>query len=958
MNEKGKTIKAENLQRTQADGFVDLPAQAASETPMMRQYWEAKQRCPRHLLFFRLGDFYEMFFEDAKIASRVLGLTLTSRSKGADAVPMAGIPVHTAEQYLAKLLRQGFSVAVCDQTEDPSKTKKLIRREITRIVTPGTVLEDNLLEATRPNRIAAIFPERAVKNSFSADARKILSPKRKPNVEKPASADGETFGLAFTDLTGGEIFVLELTGLSALVSELERLSPSEILLPEPPPTPPGAKVEAFPPKSENDTAARFFLRPESFEPRESFARLQRRFGEEKSGWPGLRRSKPMGTAAAGALLGYLEETHVGGQLRLLPPVEFDPAERLLLNAAALHSLEIFETLRRHAYEGSLLWSVDRTQTGAGARCLREWLIRPLCDLNAIRRRQDAVAALAEDSTMRSNVRTLLRGTADLERIAARLAAGRATPRDLLALQETLARLPHFSNLFERLPPDGLLAQAAVGLHGLSEIGERIAKVLRDDCSHAADKGGLIRAGVSVELDRLLAIASGGKEWIAALQAEECKRTGISSLKIGYNRVFGYYIEISRAHKQALPADYERRQTLAGAERYVTPALKERETEVLGAEDKSRELEKRLFEELREQTAAAAARLSAAGRLLSELDALASFADVAARRGHVRPVLTNTRRLSFSQLRHPVLEETLPRGSLVPNDLTLDVSQTGEPPQILLITGPNMAGKSTYIRAAALAVILAQAGAFVPAEKAEIGLVDRVLTRIGAADDVAGGRSTFMVEMGEVADILSAASDRSLLILDEVGRGTSTYDGVSLAWALVEHLHDGPAKPRTLFATHYHELCALAEELPRVANASAAVKEWQGEITFLHRITSGPSEKSFGIHVARLAGLPAPLLDRAKRILTELEAEAEERLECLTAGGSGALMPQKIRNSRKKIKPTASDGQLFLFEPDELALEPEVKDILDEIRATDPHSLSPLEAINRLDHLVRKAKGEK
>jgi DNA mismatch repair protein MutS len=538
--------------------------------------------------------------------------------------------------------------------------------------------------------------------------------------------------------------------------------------------------------------------------------------------------------------------------------------------------------------------------------------------------------------------------------------------------------PHGSEYRPVAPEPGapLLEELGAALTGLDSIVALIGAQLRPDCPNVLNEGGLMQDGVDAELDRLRAVAKGGKGWIANFQSAEAARTGIGSLKVGYNRVFGYYLEISRANKKQVPADYERRQTLTNAERYTTPALKEREAEVLGAEEKIFALEQQLFLKLRAAVAEHAPRLHAAGRALAELDALASLAEVAHRKNHVRPVMTASGGLCLEQMRHPVLEDTLPRGELVPNDLRLAGNSAPGPspqggegnaraprganggPQIIILTGPNMAGKSTYIRASALCVILAQMGAFVPAEKAEIGLVDRIFTRVGAADDLAGGRSTFMLEMSEVAEILAGCTNRSLVILDEVGRGTSTYDGVSLAWALIEHLHEGPARPRTLFATHYHELAALEEELPRVKNASAAVKEWQGEITFLHRIVPGPSERSFGIHVARLAGLPVAVLDRAKAILMTLEEEGARRAGELTEGGAQVGASAKPRAPRRiKRRPAADDGQLQLFEPSPDEIDPAVQALLSEIRAVEPHGLTPLQALSVLDALVKKAKGQ-
>jgi len=934
-------------------------ASSPNDTPIMKQYQAAKARYPRHLLFFRIGDFYELFYDDAKTAARVLGLTLTARNKGADAIPMAGVPAHTAEQYLARLLRNGFSVAICDQTEDAAQAKGLVKRDVTRVVTPGTVLEENLLDGKKPNRLVAMFPE------------------------------GERWGLACVDLASGTIYIQDVASVSALRSEFARLAPTECLLPDDPPPLPGQKIVSLMPEGLGE-AAISRLKPEAFAPAAALDRIVARFaekGRDKAAAAGLKklaREVPLGFAAAGALLGYVEETFAGGNVLLSPPQAFDPDKFVTLSDSAIRSLELVETLRTRGFEGSLLWAIDRTCTGPGSRCLREWLLRPLREADPLAARHDAVESLVECFALRDELRSKLRELADIERIAARLAANKATPRDLIALKNSLRLLPELIAILDRICggiamlPEGaevpaakrrservaaaLLSSIAQRLQGLEPIADAIEARLMDDCSNAIAEGGLIRAGVDKELDRLRSISSGGKEWIANFQAAEAERSGIASLKIGYNRVFGYYIEISRANQHLVPKDYERRQTLTNAERYTTPALKEREAEVLGAEEKTNALEQKLFLELRDKTAQHSERLLAAGQSLAELDALASLAEVAHKRGHVRPVINQSGRLIFEQMRHPVLEETLPRGELVPNDLALCAPVNGSAgkssdasaAQIVLLTGPNMAGKSTYIRASALCTILAQMGAFVPADKAEIGLVDRIFTRVGAADDLAGGRSTFMVEMSEVAEILSGCSSRSLLVLDEVGRGTSTYDGVSLAWALVEHLHQGACKPRTLFATHYHELCALEEELPRVRNASASVKEWQGEITFLHRIVEGPSERSFGIHVARLAGLPPTLLDRAKAILEELERAADRHFGGLTEGG--AQIGQNAAPRNRRIQPTAQDGQLDLFDPTPDQIEPGVRELLDQLRAMDANALSPMEALNLLDRLIKRAKG--
>ena len=958
---------------------------SASDTPIMKQYQAAKARYPNALLFFRIGDFYELFYDDAKTISRVLGLTLTSRNKGPDPIPMAGVPAHAAEPYLARLLRQGFSVAVCDQTEDASQAKGLVKRDVTRVVTPGTVLDENLLEARKPNRLVAILPA----GSSHAGA-----------------AAAQRFGVAAADLTSGSIHIQELQGDGALRAELARLSPTECVVPEEPPAANGKPGPSPFPPALFDGIAVSRLKPDAFDPREAHERVVARFsdsGRDKESAAALKKlakDHPLALSAAGALTGYIDETCGGGKLFLSPPQLFDPAKFLALGDAVIRSLELTETLRNRSFEGSLLWSIDRTCTPGGGRILREWLIRPLRELEPLRARHDAVGALAEDFNRRGEIRAALKTLADLERISARLAAGRATPRDLLALRDTLQSLPALHDLLDQLSrregggilPAGtdvvredeferhggaLLPGIGKSLSGLNPVAETIAAELRDDCSNVLTEGGLMKDGVDAELDRLRAISSGGREWIAKFQADEAARSGISSLKVGYNRVFGYYIEISRANQKLVPADYERRQTLTNAERFTTPALKEREAEVLGAEEKIGVLEQKLFLKLRERIADYSACLHTAGRALAALDALCSLAEVAHKRNHVRPLMTPNGRLRFDQMRHPVLEETLPRGDLVPNDIALcsggaalaagksgkesgksnrASGKTENDPQIILLTGPNMAGKSTYIRSTALCTILAQMGGFVPAEKAEVGLVDRIFTRVGAADDLAGGRSTFMVEMTEMAEILSSCSDQSLVILDEVGRGTSTYDGVSLAWSLVEHLHQGPAKPRTLFATHYHELSALEDELPRVKNASASVKEWQGEITFLHSIVPGPSERSFGIHVARLAGLPKSLLQRAKDILTELEKDGQERVEHLTGGARGNEWFETTKaklSDRGGKKSSGPGGQMSLFEPFEA--DPKSKALLDQLRKLDPHAVTPIEALTLLNELVSKAR---
>jgi DNA mismatch repair protein MutS len=797
-----------------------MPGETIRDTPMMRQYRDAKEAHPGMLLLFRMGDFYETFDDDAELAAKLLGLTLTSRDKQ---VPMAGFPHHQLEQYLQKLLRAGQRVAVCDQVEDAALAKGLVKREVTRVVTAGTITEDELLDPHAPNYLAAV--------TFSNDA----------------------CGLAWADLSTGEFWAFE--GLNdSLADDLARLAPAECLV------------------AERD-ATRFATifdgsktpRPDwTFDPPSAAATLFRQFGLRTLAGLGFAEDHGLAPAAAGALVAYLNET-IKADLRHLRPVRpYLPDEVLRLDEVTRRSLELTRTLRDGGREGSLLSVLDRTETPMGARLLHEWLLAPLTDRAAIDLRLDAVAELASDHRLRGDLRELLGEGSDLQRLTGRVSTGRATPRDLNSVGRTVRLLPRLkAKLASR--SSQLLADLDNRLDLCPDLRQALDSALVDDPPLSAKDGGVIREGYHSELDGLRAIARDGKSWIANFQAQEITRTGINSLKVGFNSVFGYYIEITHANSGRVPPDYHRKQTLKNAERYITPELKEYEEKVLGAEEKSQQLEFDLFLGLRDTVGAQVQRLQTTAEVLATLDVLNGLAELAVERRYSRPELADEPVLHIVGGRHPVLDQTLPPGTFVPNNVDL----SPEAGRFWLITGPNMAGKSIFIRQVALITLLAQMGSFVPAESAEIGLCDRIFTRVGASDELSRGQSTFMVEMTEAANILHNATERSLVILDEIGRGTSTYDGVSLAWGITEHLHDAVAC-RSLFATHYHELAQLAETLPSLRNYNAQVQDDAGRVVFLHRIAAGSADKSYGIHVARLAGVPAPVLERAETVLAELE----------------------------------------------------------------------------------------
>lgn len=852
---------------------------------MMQQYFDAKAACPGAVLFFRMGDFYELFHDDAKLVARVLNLALTSRDKGENPVPMAGFPHHQLDGYLAKMIAAGHRVAVCEQTEDPRFAKGIVKREVTRIVSPGTVTDDALLDPRESNYLAA--------------------------VAMPAK-DGAPLGLAWIDLSTGRFHAAQVSA-DRLTDELARVGPVEILAAEEaelPTTYAGGRMLvtrrppwAFAQRSAEETLCKHFN-----------VRTLEGFGFVDGDGPGIR--------AAGAVLEYLLETQKSALTHIDKLVPYRIGTTLEIDEATRRSLEITRTLREGKREGTLLEVLDRTATAMGSRLLADWVNNPLVDVDLIQLRLDAVGELVKHEALTNELREALKQVYDVQRLLARISTNRATPRDLSCLGNTLRGLPTIkAKLTARA--SALLNALEAQLDLCPELRARLEGALEDDCPLVSKEGGFIRAGFDAKLDELRELAGGGKQWIARYQATEAERTGIPSLKVGFNSVFGYFIEITNTHRDKVPDNYIRKQTVKNAERYITPELKEYEEKVLTAEQQAKDVEYELFLKLREATQFAATRLSATAGVLAEIDVLAALATLARERGYCRPTVTAEPRLRIVGGRHPVLDATLPQGAFVPNDVVMG----DDAGLVMLITGPNMAGKSTYIRQAALLTLMAQIGSFVPAKDAVIGVADRIFARVGASDELSRGQSTFMVEMTETARILHGATGRSLVILDEIGRGTSTYDGVSLAWAVVEYLHEHIGC-RTLFATHYHELTDLGQSLKDVRNLNVAVREWEDEVVFLHKIIEGAADKSYGIHVARLAGVPREVIDRAKQILAHLEQDH------VADDGRSKLA------KRSRLKTRKGDLQLTLFAAADHPL-------VDEIRKADLDNLTPLAALTLL-----------
>jgi DNA mismatch repair protein MutS len=891
----------------------------------MQQYREIKARHQDAILLFRMGDFYEMFYDDAEIASRHLGLTLTARHNGGAAeVPLAGVPVKAVGEYLRRLVQQGFRVAICEQVEDPKLAKGIVRREVVETVTPGAAFSDDLLDGARNNFLCAVHTA------------------------------GEVIGIAAADVSTGE-FRLTLAHSNDAPAMLARFAPREILVPR------GGGDGATSGPQRTEGALVTERDAWEFDPALAADELARHFGVMSIGGLGIDEDAGSAIGAAGALLRYLRELQPSGIPHLSRPTLERTGGTMPLDEMTRRNLELVEslrggdgsTVRGSDVSGTLLGVFDRTLTPMGARLLRRWLLAPLLDRAAIDQRLDAVGALVGDAITRASVRAALDGVRDLERLASKTAAGRSTPRELRALGDSLARMPAVEQPLKALGTAGALAGIVARWDACADIAATIIAMLVERPPNAIGDEDAIRPGVDADLDALRMLRSGGKDAIAQIQAVERERTGITSLKVGYNRVFGYYIEISNANRQLIPADYQRRQTLTGAERYVTPALKEYEERVLTATERIEIRERELIDRLRSDVGAKIRRLQHAAAVVAELDVLATFAEVAEREGYSRPEMTDDFALEIVGGRHPVVERMMPREQFIPNDTRLTTDA-----RLIILTGPNMAGKSTILRQIGLIVLIAQVGSFVPAAHARIGIADRVFTRVGASDNLVRGQSTFMVEMAETSAILHTATERSLVLLDEIGRGTSTYDGVSIAWAVSEHLHDRVGC-KTVFATHYHELTQLADELDAVRNYNVAVREVAGphgsapQVLFLHRLQPGGADRSYGIEVGRLAGLPAPVLARAREVLALLEGEGAQMASAL---GPKPGTPSPSRGAGDASGRPGARASAGVVSSPQLALFGAPHPVVDRLRELNINTMTPLQALEQLAKLVDDVRG--
>lgn len=867
-------------------------------TPMMQQYLEVKAKYPESLLLYRMGDFYEMFLDDAVTASRVLDIALTSRDRQAEnPVPMCGVPYHAAEGYIARLVSAGFKVAICDQVEDPKKAKGLVRREVTRVITPGLILDNQNLTSNEPNYLAAV----------SSSGRDGIA------------------GLAYLDVSTAEFRVAQFESEELLLDELLRIAPREILLADSE-NPPWTK-----PVSNHISATITHVDPLHFDRRRAGERLVSHFRVHSLEGFGLS-GMDSAIQAAGAVLAYAQENLFGSCEHVKKIVPYSRSEFMILDDATVRNLEIFYSPSFQGKRGSLLGAIDRTKTAMGGRKLQQWLRYPLLDLPLLLERQEAVAELVSRADMRAALMDVLEKINDIERLNGRNSTGISTPRDLIGLKKSFQTLPEIGRALSACE-SGLLSRLASQWDCLEDVTQVLEAALVDPPPATLAAGGAVNQGFHSELDRYIRLSRDAKGWMAEYEALQREETGISSLKVRFNKVFGYYIEISRSNLAAVPPNYFRKQTLVNAERFITEELKTFEIQVLDADEKRLDLEQKIFLQLRETVSGHSGRIQETADRIAVLDCIASLAEIAARFDYCRPELDRSDSLRIRDGRHPVIEHFLEVGTFVPNDLDMDQ----ENQEVLIITGPNMAGKSTILRQAALIVLLAQIGGFVPASSARIGLVDRIFTRVGASDDLARGRSTFMVEMQETANILHQATTRSLIVLDEIGRGTSTFDGMSIAWAVAEFLHDFDGKGiKTLFATHYHELTELARTKPRVKNFNVAIREWQQEILFFHKLTAGGSSRSYGIQVARLAGLPGEITQRAREILAHLESGQAEKPDG-PAPRTGPPRPSK----------TQEPGvQLALFrKPDDWAQ--------DRIADLDLDRMAPMAALQTLHDLQRE-----
>ena len=858
-----------------------------SITPMVKQYLAVKEKYKDAILFYRMGDFYEMFFEDAKVASQILDITLTSRDKNKeDSIPLCGVPYHAAAGYIQKLVDQGYKVAICEQMEEASKAKGIVRREVIRVITPGMVFEDELLQPKANNFLMAL------------------------------SLGDERLGLAYLDASTGDFLATEILTIQSLIDEGMRIGPKEVLIPE---------------STRGQLPVKQLMK---ILPQTLFTALpggvfSDHRGEEHLRGLGLQvpDGKEAALHAAGALLFYVQETQKARPAYLSRIEFYQIQDYLVLDETTRRNLELFENLQTRSRKGSLLEILDRTGTPMGGRLLKRWMDAPLMNPTRIEERLDAVAELKETDLLRQKIQEKIRQVRDLERLSTRVSLGSANARDLVALRSSLEHLPEIRTLICGL--QGGVFQTHLGQwDDLTEIRDLLNRAIEDNPPATIREGGLIKPGFDSNLDHLWEIATKGKKWIVELESRERLATGISSLKVRYNRVFGYYLEVTKPNLAAVPPRYLRKQTLTNAERFITQELQEYETQVLTAEEQKDALEYEIFQKILQEAGTRISQIQRMAAALAEIDVLSGLAEVAEQNRYCRPVLSPENILEIREGRHPVLEKLLLDERFVANDLRMD----GEESQILILTGPNMAGKSTIMRQAALIVIMAQMGSFVPAEEARIGLTDRIFTRVGATDDLSRGRSTFMVEMEEMAHILRHMAPRSLILLDEIGRGTSTFDGLSIAWAVTEFLHDiSPFHARTLFATHYHELTELALTRVRIKNFHVAVKEWNDRVIFLRKLAEGATSRSYGIQVARLAGLPEEVIDRAKEVLNNLE-QGE-----FTEGG----IPKLALSRKRKISWDSRQMNLFQTPPDPLR---------EALRKVDPERLTPLDALNLLNEL--------
>ena len=880
-------------------------------TPMLQQYLEIKAAHEDAILFYRMGDFYEMFFDDAVAAAKILGITLTSRSSKNDKnkIPMCGVPHHAASAYLAKLVKAGHRVAICEQVEDPRLVKggKIVKREVVRVVTPGITTEEQLLDDKSNRYLAAI--------SLHAD--------------KPVGP----YGASYLDISTGEFLVSEHGGLDELLDELSRMAPAELLVDE-------ADIE-------NDREAMQSIsallpnicltrRPaHTFHFETARDALLEHFHTLNLAGFGCDHMKP-GIAAAGALLQYVAETQKTACSHIEKLIAVNLEDALIIDEPSRRNLELVQTIVGSSRQGSLLDTLDFTATPMGARLLKRRLLFPLRDVDRIRARLQAVEQLFIDSRLREELRNLLADVYDLERLNSRVVLGSANPRDLLAIRNTLAQLPAIKKLITPIK-EGVLSSIGSELNVLPDTKTLLGKCIRDDAPVSLREGKIIKQGFDPELDELMAIQRDGRGMILALEAKERERTGITNLKIGFNKVFGYYLEVSRGQLANVPDYFIRKQTLVNGERYITPDLKEFESKVMGAEEKRLELEYRIFSDIRNRIASQSHILLETAAHLARLDYFACLAEAARRHHYVKPHVDDGEKITIVEGRHPVIEQTLPAGRFVPNDIHLD--QENE--EVLIITGPNMAGKSTVLRQTALIVLMAQMGSFVPAAKADIGAVDRIFTRVGAMDDLRRGQSTFMVEMNETANILNNATEKSLVILDEIGRGTSTFDGLAIAWAVAEDLvHKNNRGVKTLFATHYHELTELALTRPRVKNFHIGVREWNDTIVFLHKLMRGSTNRSYGIQVAALAGVPARVVERAHEILKNIEKGEFDHF-----GKPRIAASARQQNMKQSAAAAKHPSQLNLFVPGN-------DPVREKLQTVTPDTLTPLEALNLLYELKK------